>query len=100
MAHFDCAREGSGVSGHEEKMHNEEFEKKKKSWCNTSGVEYAKMTIESRIMSRATLYITVRSICCSKVKTVDAFDERVDPPVREGGEEGKDVYLGGNGTSD
>jgi len=38
-------------------------------------------------MSRATLYITVRSICCSNVNKVDVEDERNDPAVREGDEE-------------
>ena len=58
------------------------------------------MTIESRIMSRATLYITVRSICCSNVNKVDVEDERVDPPVREGDEEDIRVYGTGSRTSD
>ncbi len=51
-------------------------------------------------MSRATLYITVRSICCSKVNNVDADHERIDPAVREGGEEGTDVPSRGSDPSD
>lgn len=38
-------------------------------------------------MKRAALHITVQSICCAKIKGVDAEHERVEEPVREGDEE-------------
>jgi len=46
-------------------------------------------------MKRATLHITVQSICCAKIKGVDAEHGRVEEQVREGGEED----LGDDGGS-
>ena len=46
-------------------------------------------------MKRAALHITVQSICCAKIKGVDAEHERVEEQVREGNEEN----LGDDGGS-
>jgi len=51
-------------------------------------------------MKRAALHITVQSICCAKIKGVDVEHERVDPPVREGGEAGDGGYGTPSGGSD
>ena len=46
-------------------------------------------------MKRAALHITVQSICCAKIKGVDAEHEWVGTPVREGSE----PEIRGDGTS-
>ena len=46
-------------------------------------------------MKRAALHITVQSICCAKIKGVDAEHERVEEPDREVCEED----LGDDGGS-
>ena len=54
-------------------------------------------------MKRAALHITVQSICCAKIKGVDAEHERVDSPVREGDEagfRGDGASSGGSDPSD